>query len=148
MLRELIGQTHYATVGKNIDSIIYCYGIHLLPGPLQQTLSQWRHILGAHVHFDEHRIVSDIIQFVQNGQFAKLLRSERCIAFAGRSSQEWTILLARVGLDGVGDILAAGRILTLIQKRERDAMTERPRQEGVVFALTHADVQRHVLAAG
>ena len=46
----------------------------------------------------------------------------------------------------VDDVPTRGRILALIEQCERDAMTERPREQRVEFALQQTNEQRHILA--
>ena len=105
---------------------------------------QHQHIVSVDVNLDENCVILDVIKRVDQFQIAELLRSERRVSVAERSSQERLVLFADVGLDAVRDVAACRDVVTLVDQGEGHAMAKGPREEGVVVAAADADEERQV----
>ncbi len=102
-----------------------------------------RHLVHVDLHFDEHRVVTHIVELFQHSQLAELLRAKRCVTLGCWPTEEGPVLLdgirfhlnthTEVGwryavrTHRVRDVLARGWILALVEQGECTTMSERPR---------------------
>lgn len=96
------------------------------------------HILRVDFDLNEHGIITDIVERAESLEFNELLRAERRIAITSRSVQERRVFFARIRLDRVGYVASIFDPLALIEQRESNLVAERPREQGVEFALAYA----------
>lgn len=96
------------------------------------------HILRIDFDLYKHGIIADIVKRAESLEFNEFLRAERRITIASRSVQEWRVLFARIRFDRVGYVASIIDPFALIEQRECDLVAERPRKQGVEFALANA----------